>query len=569
MPINKTAINQVQNILREQFPLIGHDDIDKLPDKLKNPLKFRFRSILFVADDMKKGLQGFALLMHAPDLDFCYLDFISAAKEMTGRGIGGALYERVRKESLNLKCKALFFECLPDDSALCRDPEILKQNKARLRFYEKYGATPLINTAYETPVKANDDNPPYLVIDPLDNEYTLNGQQTRLIIQAILERKYPDVCSREYIKKVIDSVKDGPVSLRKNIYIKKTDDVRKLHKEIPDDQLIALFTNKHHKIHHIKERGYVESPVRVENIKKAVTDTGFFQESEAMHFPDKLLNQVHDNDYVNYLRTVCTSVPDGESVYPYVFPIRNPSRRPKDLPMRAGYYCIDTFTPLNKNAFTAAREAVDCALSAAKSILEGRYLAYALIRPPGHHAEKNVFGGFCYFNSNAIAAEYLSQHGSVAILDIDYHHGNGQQQIFYERSDVLTVSIHGHPRFAYPFFSGFTEECGNGQGKGYNLNFPLPEDITPEKYIDTVQKAIHRIQRFNPQFLVVALGLDTAKGDPTGTWTLTGEDFKKIGVMIGDLPYSTVFIQEGGYHTKTIGKNARMFFTGVWQGSFT
>ena len=277
---------------------------------------------------------------------------------------------------------------------------------------------------------------------------------------------------------------------------------------------------------------------------------------------------VHDRKFLAYLRKVCLSLPDKESIYPYVFPIRNHARPPQDLPMRAGYYCIDTFTPLNKNAYFAARNAVNCALTAAQSILDGAYLAYALVRPPGHHAERDVFGGFCYLNSTAIAANYLSHHGKVAILDIDYHHGNGQQNIFYNRCDVLTISIHGHPRFTYPFFSGFSEELGEGEGLGFSRNYPLPENILNTRYIEILKRAIQRINRFNPKFLVVALGLDTARGDPTGTWNLLAADFNQIGKLIGELPYSTLFVQEGGYRTRTIGKNALAFFKGIWSGSF-
>ena len=156
----------------------------------------------------------------------------------------------------------------------------------------------------------------------------------------------------------------------------------------------------------------------------------------------------------------------------------------------------------------------------------------------------------------------------MVILDIDYHHGNGQQNIFYERSDVLTISIHGHPRFTYPFFNGFSEECGEGEGKGFNINFPLPENVSTEKYIETLRRAITKINTFDPRFLVVALGFDSARGDPTGTWSLNAEDFKEIGRFIGELPFSTLFVQEGGYRTKTIGKNVRSFFQGVWGGSF-
>jgi acetoin utilization deacetylase AcuC-like enzyme len=248
-----------------------------------------------------------------------------------------------------------------------------------------------------------------------------------------------------------------------------------------------------------------------------------------------------------------------------VFPIRNAARPPRDLSLRAGYYCIDTFTPLNRNAYLAARSAVDCTLTAAQAILQGRRLAYALVRPPGHHAERGSFGGFCYLNSTAIAAHYLSGHGNVAVLDLDYHHGNGTQEIFYERADVLTVSIHGHPRFAYPYFTGFADERGRDSGEGFNLNLPLPERVSGERYRRALGRAVKRVKRFAPKFLVVALGFDPAKGDPTGSWALSAQDFEGNGRMIGALGIPTLVVQEGGYRIRSLGTNARHFFLGLWQ----
>ena len=215
--------------------------------------------------------------------------------------------------------------------------------------------------------------------------------------------------------------------------------------------------------------------------------------------------------------------------------MRNAARPPRDETVLAGYYCIDTFTPLNERAYLAARQAVDCALTAASEILDGRPLAYALVRPPGHHAERQSFGGFCYFNNVAIAAHYLSRYGKVAILDLDYHHGNGQQDIFYERDDVLTVSVHGNPRFAYPYFSGFADETGRGPGAGFNLNIPLAEETVPVDYLAAVERALRRIRRFEPAYLAIALGVDTARGDPTGTWRNGVKDFEALGKLVGQI----------------------------------
>jgi len=565
---DKAAIGQIQSILRSQFPGLPKTEVARLPKQLRNPLKYRFRSILFVAEDSKGQVKGFALLFHAPTLNFCYLDFISVAKQRIGRGIGGALYERVREEALHLNTVGLFFECLPDDPRLSRNPEIRKQNVARLRFYERYGARPIANTAYETPLKPEDDNPPYLVYDNLGLDTELPRDKAQAIVRAILERKYGDVCPSDYIEMIVESFQDDPVQLREAKYVKGKEPIR-TKPSIPIDERIVLVVNDRHAIHHVEELGYVESPVRIDSILKELDRTEMFQRIEPHHFSEKRIKAVHDTGFVNYLKRVCASLEPGKSVYPYVFPIRNVRRPPTALAIRAGYYCIDTFTPLNRNAYLAARRAVDCALTAAKRVLEGDRLAYALIRPPGHHAERRSFGGFCYFNSAAIAAQYLSASGKVAILDIDYHHGNGQQDIFYERADVLTISIHGQPRFAYPHFSGFRREKGAGEGLDYNMNIPLPERIDGEKYREALTKALKRIKRFKPRFLVVALGLDTAEGDPTGTWSLSAQDFNATGSMIGSLRLHTLVIQEGGYDTRVLAINAREFFKGLWSGTYS
>jgi ribosomal protein S18 acetylase RimI-like enzyme len=209
---------------------------------------------------------------------------------------------------------------------------------------------------------------------------------------------------------------------------------------------------------------------------------------------------------------------------------------------------------------------VDCALTAAEKLLEGASLAYALVRPPGHHAETRSFGGFCYFNNGAIAAQMLSRYGRIAILDIDYHHGNGQQLICYNRADVLTVSVHGHPSFAYPYFTGFRDETGIGAGAGFNLNLPLPEHITPEQHRNAVAEALRRVRRFRPAFLIVCAGFDTARGDPTGTWSNRARDFETLGRMIGEQGYATLVVQEGGYRVRTLGANVRSFFNGLVTG---
>jgi acetoin utilization deacetylase AcuC-like enzyme len=318
----------------------------------------------------------------------------------------------------------------------------------------------------------------------------------------------------------------------------------------------------------LAERGYVESPVRIHSIKKQLLNTNLFIETKPETYPEKLILSVHDRQYFNYFKNVCKKLPEGKSIYPYVFPVRNAVKAPKELSVRAGYFCFDTFTPLNKNAFLAAKGGVGCALSAADLLISGKSAAYVLTRPPGHHAEKALFGGFCYFNNCAIAAERLSKIGTVAMLDIDFHHGNGQQQIFYGRNDVLTISVHGHPSFAYPYFSGFREEKGENAGAGFNYNFPLPETITYELYEKTIIKCINIIRKFSPQFLIIALGLDTAKNDPTGTWNFGYNDIFNIGKLLGSIQHPALIIQEGGYKTNSMGVYAKYFFNGYCKSRF-
>ena len=559
-PANRAIVAQVQDILRTQVDALKDHEVTDLPKKLNDAMKYRFQSRLLVSQHKNADVDGFALIMHATDIGFCYLDFIAAGKTMTGQGLGGALYERVRDEALNMGASCILMECLPDDPVLSPDPKIRKQNARRLAFYERYGVRVITGTFYETPTKPDDTDPPYLVIDTLGNPLP-DGKFMRKAVRAILERKYSDLCDPAYIDKVVKSFPLEGVSLREPKYIKA--ESSSYTPALEKSKNIILIANEGHEIHHVKEHGYVESPVRIKVILRELEKLSFIEKRPAKSWNDKHILGVHDADYVSFLKKACLSVPKGKSVYPYVFPIRNQDRKPVDTPLLAGYYCIDTFTPLNAEAYQAARSAVDCALTGAEAIVSGARTAYALVRPPGHHAERRSFGGFCYFANAAIGANYLSQYGKVAILDIDYHHGNSQQDIFYKRNDVLTISLHGHPKFAYPYFTGFADEMGEGTGYGYNLNMPLPENLEPEEYLKHLNKALKRIREYDPAYLVVALGLDTAKADPTGTWTLRAADFDRIGGVIGALDLPTLVVQEGGYRTQTLGTNAQKFFSGL------
>lgn len=533
-----------------------------MPERLRDPLTYRFRASLLAADDLRGHLLGFALVSYAPDLHFAFLDYLAASSRAPG-GVGGALYERVRTLARGLRCIGVLFECLPDDPDACSNPEYARTNAARLRFYERLGARQIVGTEYELPLVPGGKDMPHLMFDDLGSHQALRAEQARAIVRAILERKYAAICPPDYIDRVVASFADDPVRLREP---RETRPRRPAPAVVTGEQLIALVVNEEHDVHHVRERGYVEAPVRVASILSGIEGTGMFWRLRAGDYPQRCIRAVHAPELVRFLERVSPRVPEGKSVYPYVFPLRNRARPPRDLTYGAGYYCLDTFTPLNRNAYAAAKAAVDAALTAADVLLSGHPLAYALVRPPGHHAERATFGGFCYFNNAAIAAQHLSRYGKVAILDLDYHHGNGQQDIFWQRADVLTVSIHCHPRLAYPFFTGFVDEVGEGEGEGCNLNLPLPEKVDGERHRVALKAALHRIRAFAPRFLLVALGLDTAKHDPTGTWSLGARDFEQAGRMIGALALPTLVVQEGGYRTATLGTNARAFFVGLVEG---
>ncbi len=561
-PRNRAAVEAVQALLKSRFPDIRHEEISGLPDKLLNPFLQRFLAVLYVAERPRTyRVDGFALVLREPTLKFSYLDFIASATNTWG-GVGNALYERVRDDARAGGAKGLFFECLPDERGACSDARLHAENAARLRFYERWNARPIVGTDYERPVNPGDDCMPHLVCDTLGNDGALRKRHVRNVVRAVLERKYAYLCPTEYVEAVVKSIREDPVRLRPARY-RSREAPKEVRRPSAFGPAYPIVVNENHDIHHVRERGYVESPVRIRSIAKSLMAEGMFRQVAPESHGMAAILEVHDRDFVEYLQRSCSSVPEGKSIYPYVFPIRNSARRPKELAVRAGYYCIDTFTPLNRNAFLAARGAVDCALTAAELVARGERLAYALVRPPGHHAERRTYGGFCYFNNVAIAAHSLSKLGRVALLDIDYHHGNGQQDIFYQRADVLTLSIHGHPNIAYPYFTGFEDETGAADGEGFNLNFPLRERLDGKRYQRALRLALEHVKSFGPKYLVVALGLDTAKGDPTGSWSLSSTDFEANGRLIGGLNLPTVVVQEGGYKTRSLGTNATHFFRGL------
>ena len=231
---------------------------------------------------------------------------------------------------------------------------------------------------------------------------------------------------------------------------------------------------------------------------------------------------------------------------------------PDNFPARMGLYSFDAGTPLTAGSWIAARSGAACAIAAARALADGAGSAFALTRPPGHHAGAAFCGGYCFLNNAALAAQALRDAGSerVAVLDIDYHHGNGTQSIFYERSDVLPASIHGDPRTEYPYFLGHADERGAAAGIGGNLNLPLPRGTAYARWREALRSALDAITAFDPQALVVALGVDTYEGDPISGFTLRGADYLEVGRDIATLRRPTVFVFEGGYAVAEIGVNA-------------
>lgn len=289
---------------------------------------------------------------------------------------------------------------------------------------------------------------------------------------------------------------------------------------------------------------YAEKPERIFAIVKTLRENGIKKLYNPDRFPISHISNLHQWEYIAFLRRRSKKLGPSEVLYP-------------------SYFIMDTYTPVTNKTYEAARSAVDVALTGAKFVLNGERIAYALCRPPGHHAEYKTMGGYCYFNNAAIAADYLSKYGRVAILDIDFHHGNGTQSIFYSRSDVFYVSIHADPHVKFPYSSGFENERGIGEGFGFNRNYPLPLGTNDKQYLKVLQKALKDIRDFNPDHLVVSAGFDTYEKDPIGGFKLTVPFYEIIGREIGKLSLPTLIIQEGGYNIQDLGKIAMNFLRGI------
>ena len=396
------------------------------------------------------------------------------------------------------------------------------------------------------------------MFDPLGRARPLRRAKARAAARRILTAQFGYDAGDPFVARIVRSFGDDPVRLRPSRRRRPPERALAGSRIKP----ISVVPARGHEIHHVRQRGYVERPVRVRQILKGLERLPVSLVARR-HFPDRLVTAVHDKRLVSYLRAVCKRLDDKTIVYPEVFPIRRPERAPTALEDRAGYFCADTFTPITSTVYAAARQSVDVALTAAELIRQGERFAYALCRPPGHHAERRIFGGFCFLNNAAIAANYLSGDGKVALLDIDYHHGNGAQDIFWTRDDVLTLSIHGHPRHAYPNFSGYADERGEGLGLGFNRNWPLEPPVNDERYLKVLDEALSAVHRHRPQFLVVSLGFDIMKGDPTGSFAVTTGGLRRIAARIAALGLPSLIVQEGGYARRNLRIGAESFFSAL------
>ncbi len=315
---------------------------------------------------------------------------------------------------------------------------------------------------------------------------------------------------------------------------------------------------------------------RAETIRSTLlADGGFEAQVPKTHGPGPI-TAVHDPGLLRFLSEAWDEAVRQGHPYDFVAPetIQNaaatdgmsgPRHEASKIDGRAGHWAFDTSTYILDGTYAAARAAVDVALTTADLVLAGEQAAYGLCRPPGHHAARAMYGGFCYFNNAAIAAEAIARTTGehVSILDVDFHHGNGTEQIFWRRGDVLYVSLHADPDRQYPYLLGWEDEIGEGEGEGATLNLPLAAGTGDEEYLDALDGALARIAREPGEIVVVSLGFDTYGKDPIGDFALTTPVYHECGRRIAGLGKRLVILQEGGYHVGDIGENARAWLRGA------
>jgi len=306
-----------------------------------------------------------------------------------------------------------------------------------------------------------------------------------------------------------------------------------------------------------------EVPERADRLLKAALDTGL-QQVQPADYGLGPLAAVHTAEYLQFLQNIVRrwGYIEGASkeVVPNIHPDRRDGAYPASAVGQAGFHMADTGCPISAETWESALLSAHAAVHGAQMLIEGDSACYALSRPPGHHAARDFAAGFCYLNNTAAAAERLrTRFDRVAIIDVDVHHGNGTQDIFYQRPDVLTVSLHADPVRFYPFFWGHASERGEGAGLGFNLNLPLPRGTADDAYLKVLDRGLQRIEAFAPQVLVVALGLDAFEGDPFQGLAVSTAGFGRIATAIHALGLPVLLVQEGGYLCDALGDNLAAF----------
>ena len=309
-----------------------------------------------------------------------------------------------------------------------------------------------------------------------------------------------------------------------------------------------------------------EMPSRADIVIDRVRSTKLGEVLSPQDFGLDPILKVHDKGLVDFLRTAWSEwAATGRTfdALPHVWPVPGLSRgalgrRISDsIDGELGHYAIDAGTPITPGTWRAVLASVNVALTAQKLVATGEKSAFALCRPPGHHAGSDFYGGYCFLNNAGIAAQAFRDQGAkrVAILDVDYHHGNGTQQMFYERGDVLTVSLHADPKQEFPYFLGYADEIGVGAGEGYHMNLPLPWGTDWRRYAEALEHALKRIEQYGAEALVISLGLDTFEHDPISRFKLAEADYHRLGERIAWADLPTLFVMEGGYAVDALGVN--------------
>ena len=332
---------------------------------------------------------------------------------------------------------------------------------------------------------------------------------------------------------------------------------------------MQTFYSEDHRLHHANaelNNGQLmpcfEKPSRADMVLEQVKRTGLGPISGPQDFGLAPIKRVHSPDFVDFIQQAWerwSALGREHDMLPLAWPPRRmPPRCPEDIDGQLGYYSFDAGAPLTAGSWQAIYSSAQVALSAQAHLCAGAKSAFALCRPPGHHAGIDYMGGYCYLNNAAIAAQAMLDQGAskVAILDVDFHHGNGTQDIFYQRPDVLFTSIHGDPRNEYPCFAGYADECGEGTGLGYNHNYPLPAGSDWSVWSQALRDALRQIAGFGADYLIVSLGVDTYMADPISSFKLDSPDYLKMGKLIAGLGLPTLFVMEGGYAVEEIGINA-------------